>query len=58
MVKRPKRISHKLWKMHWEVVEMNHRIIKERMKDPLYIPNAIDNLLLQEDMYRKKRKKK
>lgn len=36
---------------------MNHRHIKERMKNPLYIPDAIDEHLLEQGMYRKKKKK-
>jgi len=55
--KRPKCVSSKQWKLHWEIVEMNHRIIKDKMKDPLYVPNAIDDLLLEQDMYRKRKKK-
>ena len=57
-MKRPKSVKPKQWKLHWEIVEMNHRIIRERMKNPLYIPNAIDEHLLDQDMYRKKKKNK
>lgn len=55
--RRPKGVSRKRWKHGFDIVEMNHRIIKEKMKDPLYIPNEIDNLLLEQGEYKNKKKK-
>ena len=56
--KKPKHVSRKRWKEHLEVVEMNHRIIREKMKNKLYIPNAIDWHLLEQGMYKANRRKK
>ena len=38
-----------------DVDELNHKIIKSKMKSTLYIPNELDNELLK-NPYRKKKK--
>ena len=43
-MKRPKHIKPKTWKLILQVREMNKRIVKEKKKKSLYVPNAIDEL--------------
>lgn len=57
-MKKPKGTTSKQWKLHLEVMEMNRRIIKEKMKDPLYIPNWLDERLMDAGEYKANRKKK
>ena len=45
-------------KIHAEVCEMNRRIIKDRMKDSLYIPSSLDLVLYNQNEYKANRKKK
>ena len=58
MSKRPKSIKPKHWKLLLEVNEMNHRIIKDRMKNSLYVPGPFDEMLLDSGEYKANRKKK
>jgi len=39
-------------------MEMNRRIIKYKMKDSMYVPNRIDERLMDEGEYKANRKKK
>lgn len=55
--RKPKGTTSKDWKLHLKINEMNRRIIKERMKDPLYIPNSIDEWLMNTGEYKANRKK-
>lgn len=43
-MKRPKSITPKTWKLILQVKEINKRIVKEKKKKSLYVPNAIDEL--------------
>lgn len=45
-MKRPKKIKPKTWRLHLQVTEMNKKIIKDRMKNSLYIPTELDKILL------------
>ena len=58
MMKRPKRIKSKTWKTHLEIAEMNRRIIKGRMKNSMYVPDWLDELLMDAGEYKANRKKK
>lgn len=49
-----KRKSQK--QMYAEVCEMNRRIIKDMMKDPLYIPSSLDLELYNQNEYKTNRK--
>ena len=40
-----------------EIREMNRRIIKEKLKDPLYIPGELDLELYNEGEYKANKKK-
>ena len=57
-MKKPKGITRKTWQTHLEVMEMNRRIIKEKMKDSMYVPNFIDERLMDQGEYKANRKKK
>lgn len=57
-MKRPKRIKSKTWKMHLEIAEMNRRIIKGRMKNSMYVPDWLDELLMDAGEYKANKKKK
>ena len=57
-MKRPKRIKSKTWKTHLEIAEMNRRIIKGRMKNSMYVPDWLDELLMDAGEYKANKKKK
>lgn len=56
-MKRPKSVKPKNWKLHLEVCEMNRDIIKRRMKDSMYIPDALDEMLFTQGDYKANKKK-
>lgn len=56
--RKPKGRTSKDWKLHLKINEMNRRIIKNKMKNPLYIPNSIDEWLMNAGEYKANRKKK
>ena len=43
--KKPKGVTAKTWKLHLEIAEMNKKIVKEKKKNSLYVPNWIDELI-------------
>ena len=57
-MKRLKGVKPKSWRQHLAIDEMNRRIIKEKMKDSMYVPNSIDELLMDAGEYKANRKKK
>ena len=57
-MKRPKSVKPKSWKQHLAIDEMNRRIIREKMKNSLYIPDWLDELLMDSGGYKANRKKK
>lgn len=57
-MKRPKRVKPKSWQRHLAIGEMNRRIIKEKMKDSMYVPNWLDELLMDAGEYKANRRKK
>lgn len=58
VMKKPKGIKSKAWQTHLEVMEMNRRIIKHKMKDSMYVPNLIDERLMDQGEYKANRRKK
>jgi len=58
MMKKPKRMKNKTWNRLLTIDEMNRRIIKKKMKDSMYVPNSIDELLMDAGEYKANRKKK
>ena len=56
-MKRPKGITRKTWQTHLEVVEMNRRIIKEKMKDSMYVPDWLDERLMDWGEYKANKRK-
>lgn len=56
-MRRPKNVKPKRWKLHLEVEEMNKKIIRDKMKDPLYIVDDLDKALLNSGEYKKNKKK-
>ena len=58
MMRKPKGMTGKTWKMHLAIDEMNRKIIKEKMKDSMYVLNPIDELLMDAGEYKANRKKK
>jgi hypothetical protein len=57
-MKRPKGVKSKSWQQHLAINEMNRRIIKEKMKDSMYVPNWLDEHLMDAGEYKANRKKK
>jgi hypothetical protein len=57
-MKRPKGVKPKSWRQHLAIDEMNRRIIKEKMKNSMYVLNPIDELLMDAGEYKANRKKK
>ena len=57
-MKRPKGVKPKNWQQHLAIDEMNRRIIKEKMKDSMYVLNPIDERLMDAGEYKANRKKK
>ena len=57
-MKRPKGVKPKSWWQHLAIDEMNRRIIKEKMKNSMYVQNSIDELLMDAGEYKANRKKK
>ena len=57
-MKRPKGIKPKSWQQHLAIDETNRRIIKEKMKNSMYVPNWLDELLMDAGEYKANRKKK
>ena len=57
-MKRPKSVKPKHWKQHLAIDEMNRRIIREKMKNSLYISDWLDELLMDSGEYKANRKKK
>ena len=57
-MKRPKSVKPKHWEQHLAIDEMNRRIIREKMKNSLYIPDWLDELLMDAGEYKANRKKK
>lgn len=57
-MKRPKSVKPKCWKQHLAIDEMNRRIIREKMKNSLYISDWLDELLMDSGEYKANRKKK
>jgi len=47
-MKRPKAIKPKSWQLHLKIAEMNKKIVKEKMKNPLYILDEIDKIILKQ----------
>ncbi len=58
MVRKPKGMTSKTWNRILAIDELNRRIIKEKMKDSTYVPNSIDELLMDAGEYKANRKKK
>lgn len=48
IMKRPKAIKPKSWQLHLKIAEMNKKIVKEKMKNPLYILDEIDKIILKQ----------
>lgn len=57
-MKRPKSVKPKSWRRHLAIDEMNRRIIKEKMRDSMYVPDLIDKLLMDTGEYKANRKKR
>jgi len=57
-MRKPKRIKNKTWNRLLAIDEMNRKIIKKKMKDSMYVPNSIDELLMDAGEYKANRKKK
>ena len=57
-MKRPKSVKPKSWRRHLAIGEMNRRIIKEKMRDSMYVPDLIDKLLMDTGEYKANRKKR
>ncbi len=57
-MRKPKGMTNKTWKLHLQVIEMNKNIIRKKMKDSLYIPNWLDEYLMNQGEYKANRKKK
>ena len=57
-MKRPKGVKPKNWQRLLAIDEMNRRIIKEKMKNSMYVQNSIDELLMDAGDYKANRKKK
>ena len=57
-MKRPKGVKPKNWQRHLAIDEMNRKIIKEKMKDSMYVLNSIDVRLMDAGEYKANRKKK
>ena len=57
-MKRPKSVKPKNWQRHLAIDEMNRRIIREKMKNSLYISDWLDELLMDSGEYKANRKKK
>lgn len=57
-MKRPKSVKPKHWKQLLAVHEMNRKIIKGKMKNPLYIPDLLDEHLMDQGEYKANKKKK
>ena len=51
-------MTSKTWNRILAIDELNRRIIKEKMKDSTYVPNSIDELLMDAGEYKANRKKK
>ena len=43
--KKPKSVKSKTWKLHLQIIENNKKILKEKKKNPLYVPDWIDELI-------------
>ena len=48
----------KIKQIRAEVCEMNRNIIKQKLKDPLYIPSDLELYLYNQNEYKANRKKK
>lgn len=57
-MKRPRSIKPKSWRRRLAIDEMNRRIIKEKMRDSMYVPDLIDKLLMDTGEYKANRKKR
>lgn len=57
-MKRPKSVKSKNWQRHLAIDELNRRIIKEKMKNSMYVLNPIDERLMDAGEYKANRKKK
>lgn len=51
-------MTSKTWNRILAIDEMNRKIIKEKMKDSMYVLNPIDELLMDVGEYKANRKKK
>jgi hypothetical protein len=56
-MRKPKGMTSKTWKRHLEIAEMNRKIIKNKMKSSVYVPNSIDELLMDAGEYKANKKK-
>lgn len=57
-MKKPKGMTSKTRKQHLAVDEMNRRIIRKKMKNSLYIPDWLGELLMDSGEYKANKKKK
>ena len=57
-MRRPRSVKPKSWRRHLAIDEMNRRIIKEKMRDSMYVPDLIDKLLMDSGEYKANRKKR
>jgi len=57
-MKRPRSVKPKSWRRRLAIDEMNRRIIKEKMRDSMYVPDLIDKLLMDTGEYKANRKKR
>ena len=57
-MKRPKGMTSKTWKRCLEIADMNRRIIKKKMEDPMYVTDWLDEYLMDSGEYKANKKKK
>lgn len=57
-MKRPRSVKPKSWRRRLAIDEMNRRIVKEKMRDSMYVPDLIDKLLMDTGEYKANRKKR
>ena len=51
-------MTSKTWKRCLEIADMNRRIIKKKMEDPMYVTDWLDEYLMDAGEYKANKKKK
>lgn len=51
-------MTSKTWKRCLEIADMNRRIIKKKMEDPMYVTDWLDEYLMDSGEYKANKKKK